>query len=408
MLDFSNLIDHVGSLAEESARRGEVRRSQLEVALKCMTDQAAHPDDSFIRLESANQRWLKAKSFDRRSVWKDAVAPLPAAECYTALACDGSQIPLDRHEVATFYLLNVGKVALHYGCGSRPTLTSAANLVYREEDLLAPSGSTAAEPSSATPRDEPQTSGYLGEKELATRRFLLEMETLGEMIAECGSRREPVAFVDGTLILWTQESEQKPNRDRVLGRFLSVLEIARQVNVPIVGYLSRPASREVMGALRISLCADECLSSKECQLSGAPRCAAIDRLTDADLFASLLREGERTPLFHSESRILDSYAPQEQRIVFFYLNVGGEIARVELPRWCADNPQLLNRVHYIALNQAEKGFGYPVCLSEAHEQAVVRGPERDALLRLIEKQLIRSNLIVSRTAKAAAKRRRSV
>ena len=210
------------------------------------------------------------------------------------------------------------------------------------------------------------------------------------------------------LILWTQESEQKPSRDRVLGRFLSVLETAREANVPVVGYLSRPASREVIGALRLSLCADECLLSKECQLRGVPLCSAIDRLTDTDLFSSLLRAGERTPLFHSESRILDSYAPREQRIVFFYLSVGGEIARVELPRWCADNLQLLERIHSIALNQAEKGFGYPVCLSEAHEQAVVRGPERDALLRLIEKQLVRSNLVVSRTAKAAAKRRRSV
>ncbi len=408
MLDFSNLIDHVGSLAEETVRRGELRRSQLEIALQCITDQAARADDFVTRLDSAHQRWLKAKPFDRRSIWQDAVAPPDIAECYTALACDGSQIPLDRHEVATFYLLNVGKVALHYGCGSRPTLVSAAKLVYREEELLAPSGADTQEPSGATPREEPQTSGYVGEKELATRRFLLEMETLGEMIAEFGASREPVAFVDGTLILWTQESEQKPNRDQVLNRFLSVLEAARLKNVPVIGYLSRPASREVIGALRTSLCADECLAFKECQIRAAPLCSTIDRLTDADLFALLLREGERTPLFHSESRILDSYTPPEQRIVFFYLNVGGEIARVELPCWCADDPQLLERCHSIALNQADKGFGYPICLSEAHEQAVVRGPERDALLRLIERQLVRSNLIVSRTAKASAKRRRSV
>ncbi len=287
MLDFSNLIDHVGSLAEEAAKRGEIKRSQLDVARGCLTDQATAPVVLADKLETAPRRWLKARPFVRTSIWQHAIPAPQVADCYTALACDGSQIPLDRHEVATFYLLNVGKVALHYGCGSRPTLASAASLVYREEELLAPSGSTDDDPAGRNPRDEPESSGYLGDKELATRRFLLEMETLGEMIGECASRQEPVAFVDGTLILWTQESEQKPSRDRVLGRFLSVLEAARR-RERAGGRLPVPARqpRSDRRAANLSLCADECLAFERVPASRrVPLCSAIDRLTDADLFA---------------------------------------------------------------------------------------------------------------------------
>jgi hypothetical protein len=39
----------------------------------------------------------------------------------------------------------------------------------------------------------------------------------------------------------------------------------------------------------------------------------------------------------------------------------------------------------IIINQAQKGRGYPVCLAEAHEQAVVKGPDREFFYHMIQK-----------------------
>ncbi len=50
------------------------------------------------------------------------------------------------------------------------------------------------------------------------------------------------------------------------------------------------------------------------------------------------------------------------RIVFFYLHVGTEIVRVEVPQWVAASSMLLDQVHAVAYDQAQKGMGYPIAL----------------------------------------------
>ena len=61
---------------------------------------------------------------------------------------------------------------------------------------------------------------------------------------------------------------------------------------------------------------------------------------------------------------------------FYYLNSGEEIARVEVPQWAAKNEELLALGHSMIVEQCKKGQGYPVAISEAHEQAVISGPDR--------------------------------
>jgi len=98
--------------------------------------------------------------------------------------------------------------------------------------------------------------------------------------------------------------------------------------------------------------------------------------------------------------------PSEQRIAFFYLNAGSEIARVEVPQWVAEDADLTGRVHRLSFDQARKGQGYPIALAEAHERAIVRGPEREAFFRLVENAFVRENLPALQTRKALSKRTR--
>jgi NurA-like 5'-3' nuclease len=81
-----------------------------------------------------------------------------------------------------------------------------------------------------------------------------------------------------------------------------------------------------------------------------------------------------------------------------------EIARVEIPQWVAENDEWLNLVHAVIYDQAQKGRGYPVALAEAHEQAVVRGAERELFYEMLETALVRQGMKVSMTFKLMAKR----
>jgi len=59
--------------------------------------------------------------------------PVPPA-VHTVIATDGSPIAPNHHEIAYCYLLNVGRVVLHYGQNRQPLLDSLP-VFYRFEDL---------------------------------------------------------------------------------------------------------------------------------------------------------------------------------------------------------------------------------------------------------------------------------
>jgi NurA-like 5'-3' nuclease len=114
-------------------------------------------------------------------------------------------------------------------------------------------------------------------------------------------------------------------------------------------------------------------------------------LRDASLWAYLLEPGQRGPVWKSSLKILDLYE-DSQRIYFCYLNVGTEIARVEIPAWVMEDAAMLDRSLAILLAQVRKGFGYPISLAEAHNLAVVKGSDRARFFALLEQQMIKVGL----------------
>ncbi|NES45810.1 DNA double-strand break repair nuclease NurA, partial [Moorena sp. SIO2C4] len=108
------------------------------------------------------------------------------------------------------------------------------------------------------------------------------------------------------------------------------------------------------------------------------------------LWASFLQPGQRSPLFKSSARILDLY--DHHRIYFCYVHVGTEIARIEMPEWVAQNSALLNQALSLMLGQVYKGYGYPIAVSEAHNQAVIKAGDRNRFFALLEQQMIRAGV----------------
>ena len=125
-------------------------------------------------------------------------------------------------------------------------------------------------------------------------------------------------------------------------RWRRLRQAAMQRTVVPAAYISLPGSREVAGALRLPLCPHDPVGDcgRHCRAiaAGQRGCDAVHGFTDRELYADSLAPGERSALFASRASVVrDHYGPHAVR--FFYVNVGEEIARIEVPAWVADDPQ---------------------------------------------------------------------
>ena len=131
-------------------------------------------------------------------------------------------------------------------------------------------------------------------------------------------------------------------------------------------------------------------------------CSPLDGISDAVLMRQILKPGQRSPVFRSSSKILESYG--RHWIHFFYVHVGQEIGRVEVPEWVAQDESMLELVHACICDQAEKGQGYPVALSEAHERAVVRSADRESFYRFLRDTYVKNDMRAHISTKSFKKR----
>jgi hypothetical protein len=151
----------------------------------------------------------------------------------------------------------------------------------------------------------------------------------------------------------------------------------------------------------------KCSECSDAAANRTPSCMVCQGLTDADILADILAEGQRGPLFASMSRInVEAYGPH--LIHFFYMRVGREIARIELPKWVAEDRTKVDLIHTLIYDQSMKGQGYPVALARAHEQAIVRAADRRAFLGIVEGSLLRAEMPASDSKKRESKERQGV
>lgn len=328
--------------------------------------------------------------------------PLPPIPTdYTLAATDGSMIVPDRHSPARFYLINIGKVLLEYGEPSRAELTSESDLRFEEHDLFVPDDV----------RRIPVNETILG-----LRRAAMELRTASEMIAS--AHGPAMALLDGTLILWSLQSQDKGIVEWIISEYVDALETFRQQRMPVASYISSPGSSDLMNAARVAICdypdqglpinCDACRHRIRTE-NRMPRCDILPSVPDRYLMDRIasLQPGERTALFESRSTILDRY-PAWQQIRFFYVHTGREIGRVEVPAWVADEPDMVDLVHCVVVDQCDRGRGYPVALQEAHEMAVLSMHDRRLIEETIERRLAGMGIVMMRTGKDGSKRGRFV
>jgi hypothetical protein len=293
--------------------------------------------------------------------WQDQVdARIAVDPCdeYQIISVDGSQIYPDRHQNIACYLINIGTIKLTYG-DTASIRSESVPMLFLMNDLLNEQGAVTDLVNCQREEHELQV-GF--EQGLQLKKVFPEGKRL--------------VLFDGSLIFWHLQEKDETVQERFLSRYLGILEQFYKENILMASYISFSKSKELANLIRAKLV-----------LNGATQesaSRAIDMIIDTTVAGFYLEPHERTTLFKNHAAISVHY-PDHLKPYFFYLHVGQEIARIEIPAWIAQDEEKVAHVAAMVLDQAIKGRGYPVCLAEAHEQAVVKGPDREFFYYLLQK-----------------------
>ena len=337
----------------------------------------------------------------------DSIAPPDVPADWTAVAVDGSHIDVDRHLPLRCHLINLGGCVITYGKDFDCRMFSEPALAVDDDDLyLRPPDGT---------RGEALIAGPL----LGALRTVREVERLADAVENLPDDRPALALLDGTLAFWDLQRGQYPRHvaDMLIGdRLQPALARLRAAStdrrpVAVAAYTSRPRTTEAAGAVRLMLCDQgdaDCNHLCTARHSDLASCDGTAGFDDRELFEGLPEPGHRSPLYrssHLAARFALGLATGQEWSHFYYLNGGAEIARVEVPDWLADDPELLALSHAMLVKQCQLGLGYPVAIAEAHEQAVITGHDREEFRRLALMLLERRGLPTPESSKAFSKRR---
>ncbi len=396
-LDLTKVAGQVFAMIAGLKENRAAQEKRLRFALETLGNEAIDLDELKKKIKAGKTTWLVAdivEGLNKRY-------RLPSAPTdFTVLAADGSHIDVDRHQSTRCYLINIGSVVLRYGSRPDAHLASTPSLYSDDKELaITPPGGG---------REQPVEGTILGVK-----RSVEECKALAGLAAGLPSGSTALALLDGTLILWGLEAYPEFVTDALLhDGLLKCLDAIKGLNkdrrLALASYISFPRSTDVVNILRVAICPNDVPDcDRQCPPGKERDCDGVAGVRDRDLFMSLLESGERSALFISPSKIVEEHYGRH-RVYFFYLRVGEEIARVEIPQWTAENADLLNLTHSLVFDQCKRGHGYPVALAEAHEQAVVTGVDRENFRQLVESTLIEEHLPTPSSGKSQSKRTRWV
>lgn len=346
------------------SREGEIRRT-----LQQLSSQLNERANDLIALQQqVEEEAAKTKGLRCAVPVSDALnthlpCPLPAPAS-TIFAADGSQINPDAHDSVLYGLVNIGVFCIQPHSGNVPFEQTYSYLLYGDELYT--------------------SSGTASEDLVALLRDVQERRTLAELAQ---SAPPPViTLTDGPLELYHEPRTEADFKDKFKA-YLDALDDLALANVITAGYVSRPRADLVVRLLTLPAAGEQPAKEKK----------EIIGITDTALFANFLLPGERSAIFRLQSRSAEEYKGRKE-LHFFYLNVGSAsrpaFARVEIPRWVADNPESVQILHSTLVEQAALSgqIPYPYPLIRAHEIAVVKMTDRQQLTTMIETELARQGI----------------
>jgi hypothetical protein len=363
-LNFQQVFEKIRQIGLGAKARQETQaalRRHARSLLDDWTDKAAELNAKLERARQADPSLRCAIPLEERL---DAhTPPPPVHNNATLLAADGSQIAPDRHAAVLYSLVNVGAIVMQTGSGQAPEIHTDSHLLFDDEIYT--------------------ETGMLTEEAIGQRRDIAERRKLLELAP--GYPPPVVALTDGPIELWGEKGAEAEDYRKNLELHKSILSRLQAGGVTVAGYVDKPAADLVIRLLEIAqLSTDEEFKNirKQHNLRG---------VTDRWLYA-FLPAGHRSAVFGLQSGSRAQYTG-DLALHFFYLNVGGAhhpwLARVEIPRWVAEDASKLDLLHAALLEQCRimGAKPYPYILHRAHEVAVVKWEEKEQVEQMLELEL---------------------
>lgn len=396
-LDLGKTILQLDQVAQNLGSAYSDRQSRLASLLRQAGSVTV--EQAIQQTQSAQQRPFMAAQVEDTLI--ASYAPAAPPRDWSVVSVDGSHIDVDRHLPVPCYLVNLGGCVLTYGSHPDSRFFSQPTLGADQADLY-------LEDPETVNREEAITGPLLG-----LIRTVRELRRLVEVVQECPPELPVLALVDGTLVLWGLSGQgYRPFVRRALLQdgLLAALEelrlMAQRRPITLAAYVSLPRTTEVTNAVRSCLCPHDiayCQSHCSHRRSTEGPCDLANGFLDRELFQGILRDGERSPIYRTNPQAAQEYYGEHQ-VYFYYLQSGEEIARVEVPQWVAQDEKLLELGHSLIVGQCRKGSGYPVAISEAHEQAVINGADRHLFKELVTQTLERQGLATYTSQKERSKK----
>lgn len=235
-------------------------------------------------------------------------------------------------------------------------------------------------------------------------RYLGEVERLGEFLKKKSGwksrgERMPLAFFDNPLLVpFSQKGLQK----KFLDATVALVELSKETGVPIIGYVDRSYSRDILSMIE-AFAGDDRSSSSVFD-------ASVIRAKRSDGSRVLRSWGDRTCFCYSTRRGLEGFLdPTTGRssVGFTYLQTTADSApaRLDIPAWVYE-AGCLDEVIDIVRAECIVGLGYPYALETADQAAVISTRDREVFFRALQELTTREKLDFSVARKDASKQRR--
>ncbi len=210
----------------------------------------------------------------------------------------------------------------------------------------------------------------------------------------------PLAFFDNPLLVpFSQKGLQK----KFLDATVRLVELSKECEVPLIGYVDRSYSRDILSML-------EAFIGGENNRASAVFDASVLRGRKKDGSRTLNVWGDRTCFCFSTRRGLEAFLDESTRrssVGFTYLQTTAESApaRLDIPSWVYEKG-FLDEVVDIVRAECVVGLGYPYVLETADQAAVISTRDREVFFRALQELTTREKLDFSVTRKDASKQRR--
>ncbi len=395
MLDLQKLIGQINELSEASIPESEIEKQILSMAQSCFEEAKASPQrfEELIKENGGSTFWPLAIPLESIGEFRKLN---PIEKAHSVVASDGSQIMPTQHELSSCFLLNIGSALIHYGENSQASLSSSPFLFHSYDDLYPLLNKRRI---------------HIDASLISFKRNLKELEEARKLAeSEKQKGRLVLTLVDGSLIPFNLDRNLDHMHQELLLSYSMELDAFNAAALPLIGYISHSRSAECLNALRIWLCP---YNRSHCQIycgelneENFP-CSKIWPLSDRQLMKSKLEKYTLSSFFLSSSHF-SLALPELNRVCFAYLNTGEEAARIEIPQWLFRDKHLLDFSLQALLSQIQKGQGYPISLSEAHNMAIVRASDRNIFFKLIAETLMRKRQKQLSISPKESKKRRGI